>query len=81
MTLTTPEPAMMEYLKHNLENCVPEMANGFIISTIHGDFYISKEYAEPFRNLAYEVLQYQLNRHMTRSTDESANCILPSTIS
>ncbi len=76
-----PKDDHIQQLKYALSKQVPDMSRGFTITTCYGEINIDPEYAEPFRNLAFEVLQYQLNRHMTRSTDESANCILPSTIS
>jgi hypothetical protein len=67
---TYPKDKALETLKTALAEQVPDMLNGFIITTNFGSINIEPEYAEAFRNLAADVLQYQLNRitasHITR---------------
>ncbi len=48
-------------LKYALSKQVPDMLRGFTIHTNYGDIEIEPEFAEAFRNLAADVLQYQLN--------------------
>lgn len=68
-TYTKREEAILK-LKKALSEQVPDMMNGFIITTSFGDINIDPEFAEAFRNLAADVLQYQLNqltaKHTTR---------------
>ncbi|WP_373693268.1 DUF6444 domain-containing protein [Desulfobulbus sp.] len=49
-------------LKYPLAKRVPRMMRGFTITTNCGDIHIDPQFAEAFRNLATDVLQYQLNR-------------------
>ena len=63
---TTQEAAMqptpeIQKLEYALSKQVPDMLRGFTIHTNYGDIEIEPEYAEAFRNLAADVLQYQLN--------------------
>jgi len=52
-------------LRYSLAKRVPDMMRGFIIKTNYGEIYIDPEYAEAFRNLAADVLQYKLNKLRT----------------
>ncbi|MDD2468335.1 MAG: hypothetical protein PHI97_30515, partial [Desulfobulbus sp.] len=51
-----------------LSEQVPDMLNGFIITTSFGSINIDAEFAEAFRNLAADVLQYQLNQIVANQT-------------
>ncbi|NCU32860.1 MAG: hypothetical protein EOM23_08020 [Candidatus Moranbacteria bacterium] len=53
--------AEIQQLKYALSKQVPDMLRGFTIHTNYGDIEIEPEFAEAFRNLAADVLQYQLN--------------------
>lgn len=64
-------------LRYSLDKRIPDMLRGFTITTCYGEINIDPEYAEAFRNLAFEVLQYQLNRYMTQDADECSSRILP----
>lgn len=48
-------------LRQRLTDCVPDMLHGFTITTLHGVIEIEPGYAEAFRNLTADVLQYKLN--------------------
>ena len=58
----------LETLKTALAEQVPDMLNGFVITTNFGSINIEPEFAEAFRNLAADVLQYQLNRTIANQT-------------
>ncbi len=53
--------AEIQQLKYALSKQVPDMMRGFTIHTNYGDIEIDAEFAEAFRDLAADVLQYQLN--------------------
>lgn len=55
------QPTEIRQLRYALSKQVPDMLRGFTIHTNYGDIEIGPEYAEAFRNLAADVLQYQLN--------------------
>jgi len=67
---TYPKDKALETLKTALAEQVPDMLNGFVITTNFGSINIEPEFAEAFRNLAADILQYQLNlitaNHITR---------------
>ena len=65
---TYPKDKALETLKTALAEQVPDMLNGFIITTNFGSINIDAEFAEAFRNLAADVLQYQLNRVTANQT-------------
>lgn len=48
-------------LEYSLAKRVRDMERGFHIQTNYGPIFIGPEYAEAFRNLTADVLQYQLN--------------------
>jgi len=60
--LNDPVQETIDDLKYSLAKRVPRMMRGFTITTNCGDIYIDPQFAESFRNLAADVLQYQLNR-------------------
>ena len=60
---TYPKYESLATLRQSLAEQVPDMLNGFIITTNFGNINIDPEFAEVFRNLAADVLQYQLNQH------------------
>jgi len=51
----------IQELRYSLVRRVPEMMRGFSITTNYGEIVIEPEFAEAFRNLAADTLQYQLN--------------------
>lgn len=55
----------IQKLKYALSKQVPDMTRGFTIHTNYGEIEIEPEFAEAFRNLAADVLQYQLNKLRT----------------
>jgi len=57
---TSQQDATQE-LRYSLAKRVPAMIRGFAITTNYGEIEIEPEFAEAFRNLAADVLQYQLN--------------------
>lgn len=68
-TMTTSEPPMLgsdqktiQNLRYALNAQIPDMIHGFTISTSYGEFIIDPEFSEAFRNLAADVLQFQLNK-------------------
>ena len=63
-----PKDKALEALKTALAEQVPDMLNGFITTTNFGSINIEPEYAEAFRNLAADVLQYRLNRTIANQT-------------
>lgn len=63
-----PKDASLETLKAALAQQVPDMMNDFIIKTNFGNINIDSEFAEAFRNLAADVLQYLLNRTIANQT-------------
>jgi len=63
-----PKDESLETLKAALAQQVPDMMNGFIIKTNSGNINIDSEFAEAFRNLAADVLQYRLNRTIANQT-------------
>ena len=65
---TYPKDKALETLKTALAEQVPDMLNGFVITTNFGSINIEPEFAEAFRNLAADVLQYQLNRTIANQT-------------
>ena len=65
---TYPKEAAPKILQQALAEQVPDMLNGFIITTNFGSINIEPEFAEAFRNLAADVLQYQLNRTIANQT-------------
>lgn len=52
----------IEKLKYALSCQVPDMMSGFTIHTNYGDIQIGSDYAEAFRNLTADILQYELNK-------------------
>ncbi|MDD2467316.1 MAG: hypothetical protein PHI97_25300, partial [Desulfobulbus sp.] len=65
---TYPKQADPNILQQALSEQVPDMLNGFIITTSFGSINIDAEFAEAFRNLAADVLQYQLNQIVANQT-------------
>jgi hypothetical protein len=65
---TYPKNKALDTLKTALAEQVPDMINGFVITTNFGSINIEPEFAEAFRNLAADVLQYQLNRTIANQT-------------
>lgn len=55
----------IDILKAALSRYVPDMKDGFIIHTKRGIIEIKPEFAEPFRKLAADLLQAQLNKLRT----------------
>lgn len=49
-------------LRYALNAQIPDMIHGFTITTTYGEFAIDAEFSESFRNIAADVLQYQLNK-------------------
>lgn len=61
----------LQDLKYSLAKRVPAMMRGFVICTNYGDIFVDEEWAEPFRNLAFDVLMCQLNQQRAaRALDE-----------
>lgn len=60
--MTTADQAEINKLKYALSHQVPDMTRGFTIHTNYGDIDIDPDFAESFRNLTADVLQFQLNR-------------------
>lgn len=58
-------------LRYSLDKRVPDMLRGFTITTCYGEINIEPEFAEAFRNLAADVLQYQLNMAMNDQTEKA----------
>ena len=52
---TYPKEAAPKILQQALAEQVPDMLNGFIITTNFGSINIEPEFAEAFRNLAAEI--------------------------
>lgn len=52
----------IQLLRYALQSQIPDMIHGFTITTTCGEFDIDAEFAESFRNIAADVLQYQLNK-------------------
>lgn len=58
-------------LRYSLAKRIPDMLRGFTITTCYGEINIEPEFAEAFRNLAADVLQYQLNMAMNDQTEKA----------
>ncbi len=62
---------LLNELNYSLDKRVPDMLRGFTITTCYGEINIEPEFAEAFRNLAADVLQYQLNMAMNDQTEKA----------
>ncbi|MDD2467125.1 MAG: hypothetical protein PHI97_24310 [Desulfobulbus sp.] len=60
-----PVQETIEDLQYSLAKRVPRMMRGFTITTNCGDIHIDPEFSEAFRNLAADVLRYELNKLIT----------------
>jgi len=69
--LPTDQTDHIQELKYSLSKRVPDMLRGFSITTCYGEININPEFAEAFRNLAADVLQYQLN--LLKNQEPNAN--------
>jgi len=61
-TITSTDEPTIKKLKYALTRQVPDMMSGFTIHTNYGDIQIGSDYAEAFRNLTADILQYELNK-------------------